>query len=88
MCNDNSKICLESLIQELANKNWRDNSQDEILKIAFERGIIQNIPASIKQLTEEDKETLEFMLVMVYIEEQRFYWNVYLPKKYDTTNEV
>ena len=73
MCNDNSKICLESLIQELANLNWRDNSQDEILKIAFERGIIQNIPASIKQLTEEDKETLEFMLVMVYIEEQRFY---------------
>ena len=48
-------------------KDW--NKTTTVLKIAYEKKIINHITTSIDQLTKEDKESLEFMLVFISLEE-------------------
>ena len=60
---------LSCLIMDLKQQNWKDSPDDVFLKIAYEKKIINHITTSIDQLTKEDKESLEFMLVFISLEE-------------------
>ena len=56
-CNNNN--CEECLIKELLRENWQDKKENVFLKIAYEKNIIRNTAASIRELDEEDRKNLE-----------------------------
>ena len=60
--------CLDCLIEELKKENWHNSSEDVLLKIAYEKKIIQNIVTSISDLNKEDKKKLEQILSLYYID--------------------
>jgi len=64
LCNGKGKTCLDCLLQELIYENWnREMPKDQTLKIAYDKGIIQDIPSEMEDLSEEDKGRLEFLMV-------------------------
>ena len=67
LCNGKGNICLDCLIQELVNEDWREEPMNIILKTAYDKGIKQNSPLTVIQLSKEDRERLEFIMVLVYV---------------------
>ena len=59
-----SDSLLDILIKELQQINWLEDPEYVILKIAYEKKIIQNAAISIYDLRKEDKKNLERVLFL------------------------
>ena len=54
--------CLDCLIEELKKDNWHKSSDHDLLKIAYEKKIIQNNATSITELNREDRKIVKQIL--------------------------
>ena len=61
--------CLKCLIEELKDEKWYDSPENVLLKIAYEKKIIQNNTTSIKELNKEDRKNVEAMLYLYNLED-------------------
>ena len=56
--------CNECLVTELLKENWQEKPENDYLKIAYEKKIIQHIANSLSELNKEDKKNLEQILAL------------------------
>ena len=67
--NERCTICL---VEELKKLEWHSRkmkNDQEFLKIAYEKNIIQALPSSIKELSKEDKKGIKTILTLCHLEE-------------------
>ena len=62
--------CLNCLAKELNEENWQKNTENVLLKIAYEKKIIKNIANSMSELNKEDKKNVERILTFCILEAQ------------------
>ena len=69
--------CTSCLVEELKKLKWHSRNvtnDHDFLKIAYEKNIIQVLPASIKDLSKEDKEGIKSILRLCHLEEYNLTW--------------
>ena len=60
--------CLNCLATEMNEENWQKNTENVLLKIAYEKRIIKNIAISISDLNQDDMKNLELVLYLCNME--------------------
>ena len=61
-CDQNN--CLDCLLDELKNEDWKHSPENVFLKSAYEKKIIQNLANSLNELNKEDKKNLQQILTL------------------------
>merc|ERR1711963_237137 len=66
------ELCTTCLVEELRQLKWHSNpyeNEDQFLKTAFEKNIIEALPKSIKTLTKDDKKRVSAVLTLCHLEQ-------------------